>query len=133
MSTPFREHRNIGGTPYVLTWVPDETAWRVNPAAPSPMERVCRTYAVYCTPDGGPLRCSCPDNHYRGRRCKHMREVRRIQYELNPTAALADARRLVDAAYHAGATAEDLLELRAELLDEMGAGNAQITPAAANV
>jgi hypothetical protein len=121
MTTPYREHRNIGGAPYVLTWDAAHVCWSVCPAGPTSMERVSRSYAVYCTADGSPLRCSCPDNHYRGRRCKHMRAAAALQWELNPAAARANMERLIDAVWRAGATPEQLAALRTELEKEVTA------------
>lgn len=111
---PFTERRDINGAPYTFTWDEAHRCWRVVPAG-NAIERIGRTYAVYVSAAGLPLRCSCPHATHAGARCKHMRAAAELQRELNPEAAAAEGRKLYDAAWRAGASPEQLAALREEV------------------
>lgn len=44
----------------------------------NPINRVSRSYQVYCDDNGKPISCSCPDHLYRHRVCKHMEAIASI-------------------------------------------------------
>lgn len=71
-------HRTIGTTPYVFE--KNRQGWGVV-ANSSPTDRFYRSYQVYCSPSGVPLRCSCPSCVDGGKWCKHLREVERMHEE----------------------------------------------------
>lgn len=70
-----RVHLTLKGAPYVFT--KNDQGWGVV-AASSPTDRFHRSYQVTCDENGNPVKCSCPDNFYRGGVCKHMQGVQQI-------------------------------------------------------
>lgn len=60
------------GEPYIAT--KNGMGYGIVPAGNS-INRISRSYQVYCNQDGTPVSCSCPDHVYRHRVCKHMEAV----------------------------------------------------------
>lgn len=60
------------GEPYLAT--PNAQGYGIVPAGNS-IDRISRSYQVYCDQNGSPISCSCPDHVYRHRVCKHMQAV----------------------------------------------------------
>lgn len=60
---------NIGDQCYLVT--PNEWGWRVTCCK----DMGGRSYEVFRADNGGPCRCTCPDHHYRGNFCKHMKAI----------------------------------------------------------
>ncbi len=72
-------HRVLNGVPYCFT--PNKWGWGIC-ANQSPIDRVYRSYQVYCGEDGKPLRCSCAAFKFGdGKPCKHTKEVEKILSE----------------------------------------------------
>ncbi len=68
----------IAGVPYLFTR--NAHGWRVT-ALESRTDRLHRSYQVYTTESGTPLKCSCAHCAKAGAWCKHLREAERIQRE----------------------------------------------------
>lgn len=87
-------HRTIRGEPY--TFVFNRDGWGVCPAC-NPIERMHRSYQVYCLLNGEPTRCTCPAyQHFK--HCKHKAEAWNIYFEQHPEALEA----LQEEAHHCG-------------------------------